>query len=222
MSDGTLKAIILDFDGVILESNHIKARAFRELFNDYPEYGDQLEKLHMEHGGLPRFEKLQIIYRDFLRKPLTREEANRLSARFRDLVDEQIMSCPFVPGAKEFLKSYSPHFQLYVASGTPQDELRDQINRRGLSRYFHQTYGSPRHKSEILATILEENRWRPKQTVFIGDAIDDQVAASQLFIPFIGRVADNRPNPFVGQYESKTVGDLTELDRCWETLVQST
>ncbi|GAF78578.1 unnamed protein product, partial [marine sediment metagenome] len=32
-----IKAIIFDFDGVIVESSDIKTEAFRELFQDYPQ-----------------------------------------------------------------------------------------------------------------------------------------------------------------------------------------
>ena len=36
------KAIIFDFDGVILESMDVKARAFAFLFREYPEYTEKI------------------------------------------------------------------------------------------------------------------------------------------------------------------------------------
>ncbi len=44
-----IKAILFDFDGVILESMDIKTKAFSKLFTKYPEYVDQIVKLHKDN-----------------------------------------------------------------------------------------------------------------------------------------------------------------------------
>lgn len=217
----SLKAIILDFDGVILESNQIKAEAFRQLFKAYPQHGDKIVELHLTHGGMPRHEKLRTIYREFLRKPLRNEELARLDARFRNLVEEQILECPFVQGAEEFLKAYHSRYALFVASGTPEEEMRDQIRLRGLPGYFRGVYGSPRHKGEILRDILSENSWQPLQVLFIGDAIDDYNGAKEASVPFIGRVAPGAKNPFDEKEVEAIVSDLEDLNRRWQTLAST-
>ncbi len=56
------KAIIFDFDGVILESMDVKTKAFALLFKDYPEHLPAVLALHQTHGGMSRFEKFEIIY----------------------------------------------------------------------------------------------------------------------------------------------------------------
>ena len=217
----SLKAIILDFDGVILESNQIKAEAFRQLFKAYPQHGDKIVELHLTHGGMPRHEKLRTIYREFLRKPLRNEELARLDARFRNLVEEQILECPFVQGAEEFLKAYHSRYALFVASGTPEEEMRDQIRLRGIHCYFRGVYGSPRHKGEILRDILSENSWQPLQVLFIGDAIDDYNGAKEASVPFIGRVAPGAKNPFDEKEVEAIVSDLEDLNRRWQTLAST-
>ena len=215
------KGIILDFDGVILESNHIKAETFRRLFNQYPEHGDRIVKLHMDHGGMSRFEKFRIIYQDILQRSVDDAEVHRLSMEFGRLADEQLMACPFAPGALEFLKAYSTHYDLFIASGTPEDELQDLVSRRDLSRFFKGVYGSPRHKGEILRDILSENRWLPHQVLFVGDAIDDYNGAKEASVPFIGRVAPGAKNSFEEKEVEAIVSDLGDLNRRWQTLVSA-
>ena len=58
-----IKAIIFDFDGVLVESNHIKTEAFKELFQDYPQHLDEIVKYHVLNGGLSRYIKIQYIYK---------------------------------------------------------------------------------------------------------------------------------------------------------------
>ena len=62
-----MKAIIFDFDGVILNSVNVKTEAFKEL---YKQYGSavvkKVEKYHLENGGISRFEKFKYYHKNFL------------------------------------------------------------------------------------------------------------------------------------------------------------
>jgi beta-phosphoglucomutase-like phosphatase (HAD superfamily) len=49
-----LRAIVFDFDGVILESADIKTNAFRALFASYPEHVDQIVDFHLRNAGVSR------------------------------------------------------------------------------------------------------------------------------------------------------------------------
>jgi beta-phosphoglucomutase-like phosphatase (HAD superfamily) len=66
-----MKAIIFDFDGVLVESVDIKTDAFRELFKDYPQYVDEFAAYHEYNGGVSRFEKIKYFYRHFLKENIT-------------------------------------------------------------------------------------------------------------------------------------------------------
>ena len=92
------KAIVFDFDGVILESTEIKTKAFATLFEDDPEHVDSVVAFHNAQLGMSRFEKFRLIYRDILHRPLGEDEFQRLGERFSSLVFEEIIRCPFVPG----------------------------------------------------------------------------------------------------------------------------
>ena len=49
-----LEAIVMDFDGVILESNGIKDDVFQEIFARYPDHLDAMMSFHQAHLSAPR------------------------------------------------------------------------------------------------------------------------------------------------------------------------
>jgi phosphoglycolate phosphatase len=213
-----LKAIVFDFDGVILESMNIKTQAFRDLFSDYPEHQEAIVKLHLDNGGMSRFEKFRIIYREFLGKHLTDADTDEMGQRFSRLVFDSVLKCPYVTGAHEFLEKVHKTYELYVASGTPQDELREIVRLRGLDHFFRNVYGSPDSKVTILARIMLEQSLKPEEVVFVGDAMGDYRSAKETSVHFIGRVPRNCPNPFPQHNVLTIVEDLEKLMCCWNDL----
>lgn len=190
---GKIKAIIFDFDGTILESMDIKTRAFASLFKDYPEQLPSILALHKNHGGMSRFEKFEIIHRDILRQPLSEERKEELSRKFSDYVYQEVLKCPFVEGAENFLEKYHQILPLFITSGTPDKEMKSIVKDRGMERYFREVYGSPARKSEIIAKILEDFNLQPQEAVFVGDAVDDQEGAKEAGVRFIWRTKENNP-----------------------------
>ncbi len=214
-----LKAIALDFDGVILESVDIKTRAFRELFKNHPEHLECIVRFHLENGGLSRYEKFAIIYRDYLKRPLSKSESERLAGEFAQLVRREILTCPLVPGAQDFLEQQVARVSLFIISGTPEAELREIVAYRKLDRYFRGVYGSPRTKDALLRAILAENAWDASEVVVIGDSLMDWRAAVAVGAPFIGRAQKGNAHPFPDSVRW-VVSDLGELQRGWATFVR--
>jgi beta-phosphoglucomutase-like phosphatase (HAD superfamily) len=70
----TLTDIILDFDGVILESVSIKTEAFRSLFSFAPEHVDRIVQFHKDNGGMSRFDKFWHIYNTILHDDLSEQQ----------------------------------------------------------------------------------------------------------------------------------------------------
>ena len=62
-----MKAIIFDFDGVILDSMGIKSEASAKI---YEPYGDEIVKKVMEHheanGEMSRYKKFEYYHKNFL------------------------------------------------------------------------------------------------------------------------------------------------------------
>ena len=193
-----LKVIILDFDGVILESMDIKTNAFRELFKDYPEYLDSIIDYHLMYGGMSRYTKISYIFDNILRQPIDEKELNELGKKFSQLVLYKILRCPFVPGVQDFLEEYSKRMKFFIASGAPEGELRFIVKERGLSCFFKGVYGAPTLKPEIIKRILDKEDIEQQDALFVGDELSDYRDAKKARIPFVARFnGSNELNPFL-------------------------
>ena len=210
------KIIILDFDGVILESLDIKTKAFLKVYQDYPEHADEIAQYHLQNGGVSRYKKFVHINTNILGIPIDENKTEELAKIFSEAVVDEMIKCPFVEGALEFLDKYSKVLRLYVASGTPQAELHFIVEKCGLAKYFNGVYGTPRTKGEIIKDILNKENINNSEAVFIGDAITDYEGAKEANVQFIARINGQTPdNPFL-KMDVTSVNDLKELDTLLE------
>lgn len=205
---------MFDFDGVVLESAEIKTDAFRELFDG----NEQAVRYHLDHVGVSRYVKFRHIVTEILGQPYTSEDEQRLGRRFNELVLEQVLRCPFVEGARELLERRSAELPLFVASGTPEQELQQIVAARELGPLFAGVYGTPPTKAEILRRILGERGLKAGELVMVGDGTTDLLGAREAGTRFVGRVAEGAEDPFAGQ-DVPVVRDLAELDSRWAELV---
>jgi phosphoglycolate phosphatase-like HAD superfamily hydrolase len=207
--NGLPKLIIFDFDGVILESADIKTQAFLELFADFPEHRQAILRYHLDNVGISRYRKFEWIHSRLLGLPLDEDRCRRLGEAFSDLVLNKILSCSYVAGALDCLERLNQKALLFVASGTPQDELDFIVDRRELRRYFTGVFGTPRSKSDIIRSLLSDYEASPNEVVFIGDGLSDYQAASETGIRFIARQS---PSADI-QWTLLEVPVVTDLDR---------
>lgn len=205
----SLRAIVFDFDGTIVESVRTKTEAFRTLFAAYPDQVDRIVALHLEHGGRSRYEKFAMIYRDILAREPRDGEFQELGQRFETLVGEEVVACPFVPGAKAFLDDYSRRLPLIIISGTPELELQSIVERRGLMPAFEEVHGSPPGKEEILTQLIKRRGWAASDVLFVGDAMSDWLAASGVQTRFVARVPVGEPSVFPESVQK--IPDLVSL-----------
>lgn len=205
------QAIIFDFDGVVVESGKIKTQAFAELYRPYGEdIVAQVVQFHTRNGGMSRYRKFRHFQQHFLNKPpLTEEEEQQLDIRFSELVVEAVIAAEAVPGAIELIRQQAGRIPLFVASGTPESELKVIVERRGLTPYFTAVRGAPALKKTIIAEILTAHALKPESVLMIGDAMADLEGAQANNTAFLGRVHPDDSNPFPAGI--KTVPDLRGL-----------
>lgn len=187
-----IKAVLFDFDGVIVESVDIKTKAFERLFKDE---GDAVVRKvvdhHLKNCGVSRFEKFKYIYQKILNRELSEQKFKKLCDSFSELVIEEVIKAPYVKGAKEFLDNFSPHYRCFVVSGTPQDEIEKIVKDRKMSGYFVKVYGAPRKKRDIVNAILNDYKLSKDEAVFVGDSLSDYEGAVSNGVAFIARINDN-------------------------------
>lgn len=215
------RACIFDFDGVILESTDIKTEAFLELFADQPEHLDAILQYHLDNQGISRYQKFEWIYSQLLRRPLDAEQSRRLGSAFSEIVLQKILACPFVPGAYEVIEELHSRFLLFVASGTPQEELEHIVESRGLSTFFTEIWGTPLGKVEIIRSILERYELSPGDVLLVGDGTSDHQAAIETGVPFFARTTP-RLDIFWKSREIPGALDLCSLSAFFQSLDPST
>lgn len=181
------RAIVFDFDGVLVDSVEIKTKAFARIFeSEGPEVVKRVVAYHLENGGLSRTEKFSYYYSQILQRPLPADELDELCKRFQDLVFEEVVKAPWVAGAPAVLDHCRARdYLLFVVSGTPEEEIRLITERRGISSYFSGIYGSPTKKEALLRAILKRYGLAPEQVLYIGDSRIDYEAAREVGVYFL-------------------------------------
>lgn len=201
---------MFDFDGVLVESVDTKTRALASLYAEHgPEATERVVAFHLRHGGLSRYEKFRYGHEVVLGRALPPDESERLAARFAALVVDAVIAAPWVAGAHEFVSAHCRELRLFIASGTPQDELREIVERRAMSAYFTDVRGSPVKKDELVRELLDRHRLVPGRALFVGDSITDYDAARATGLAFLGRVPPGAASPFPSGTE--TAADLRDL-----------
>ena len=181
------KAIIFDFDGVLLESVDIKDFAFKTLFKDYPEHLEKIMDYHLSNNATVRFEKFRYITENILGKGYDEGTEKNLSKIFSGLVFRSLVDCPFVEGAREILDSFQDNIPIYIASRSPADELDKILETRKLKKYFKKIYAVPWLKQDAIRDIRDRENIAFEDIVFIGDSDEDLQAARSTGVFFIGR-----------------------------------
>lgn len=204
-------AVVFDCDGVLIESVDIKTAAFVELFSEYPQHAEAIADHHLTHLGISRFEKFRWIYRELLQLELGDDQLKALGQRFADHVAAGTLTCPEVPGTTATLATlHGWAVPLFVASGTPQDELDQVISARGWTTLFAGVHGSPTTKPDMLTSIAKTVGTTPSQLVFVGDGWSDYQAARETGARFVLRDTVAQADRF-RQYAGARVRDLADF-----------
>lgn len=179
---------VFDCDGVILDSNQLKSKAFRLTLEDYPKnYVDYFIAYHELNGGISRHIKFEYFLRNILEKQNFQEELSALLKKF-SLVSMEILfkEAKLIPGVRDFLKKLNKEKKyVIVCSGTDEIDLKEILASKNIDHYFSHIYGSPKTKKEILLKALTEYKNHKIQGIFFGDAYSDYEAAKKFQLDFI-------------------------------------
>jgi phosphoglycolate phosphatase-like HAD superfamily hydrolase len=186
-----IKALILDFDGVLAESNQEKDRAFELLAAQHPECEKAMVDYHYAHHAAPRSEKFRY-YSEVLLAGADKEKLTAdMAEEFSQLVVQKVVACPAVVGATEFLREFSPQIPIYISSVTPHQELQTIISQRDIQPHIVAAFGNPPYpKHEAIGIVLEREGLSSQEVVFVGDSISDYEVAVAADLVFLGRQSD--------------------------------
>ena len=172
--------IIFDFDGVILNSHIIKAKAFYEIFKIFGKAkAKKAQNYHLSKAGISRYKKFNYIKKNILKNiKITNRELNKLFTRY---TLNKILNLKIDKNLLKFLKSNYKKYELYISTGSPQNEIIYILKKKKLHKFFKKVYGSPSTKIAHIKRIKIYN----KKTIFIGDSMDDIRAAKNTNTNFL-------------------------------------
>ena len=182
-----IKAIIFDFDGVILDSTEIKTNAFKNIFKDkYSKYLNEILDHHHNHLGISRFNKLKIYFNKIIGLNISNNKLKKYTDFFSVYCLNRILNCKYIPGSKIFIEKNFEKYHFFISSGTPTKELKYICKSRKIDHYFKEIYGSPLKKITHIKKIKKKYKLKSKEIIFIGDGYSDYEAAKICNLFFIG------------------------------------
>jgi phosphoglycolate phosphatase-like HAD superfamily hydrolase len=207
-----IKALLFDFDGVILDSLNVKTQAFYDMYLPFgKEIAERVKQHHLDHGGISRFEKFKLYHEEWLGIPTDESKIYELANEFSHRVFQGVVNAPEVTGIRSFLDSAVSKYRMWVITGTPTEEIQEIIKAIHLEKYFVSCYGSPGKKTHWTAKILKEENLNPKEVVFIGDALADYEAAVNNHTHFVLREHADNKTLFSGK-SIPVIHDFTNFD----------
>ena len=175
--------ILLDCDGVILNSNKIKTNCFREILSDYnKDEIDYFIKYHQENAGVSRFKKIEYFLSKIIKKKRFKTEYEKYIKQFSILIKNKLLNCKTDPYLIKFLKKYK-NKKIFIVSGAYEKELKDIFAKRKLLTFFDNIYGSPTEKNVIIKKI--KKKYPNSKIIFIGDSKIDYEVSIKNNIDFI-------------------------------------
>ncbi|MEO7239175.1 MAG: HAD family hydrolase [Gemmatimonadales bacterium] len=181
--------VVFDFDGVLVDSNAVKRRAYRDIFADTPGSEAVVEAVLQSNTEDDRFGVIRAILQGLGRNGQGTAQEGLLAQyaeRYNTICEEHATVCPEVRGASPALARLAVSHPLYIISATPEEPLRRIVSRRGWSHYFRDVLGRPRSKSENLARVIQHEGIQGSDIVFVGDGRRDLDAASEAGCRFVG------------------------------------
>ncbi|WP_394909627.1 HAD family hydrolase [uncultured Helicobacter sp.] len=182
------KCIIWDFDGVILDSLAVRDYGFREILREFDSARiEELIAYHQRNGGLSRFHKIAYFFDEILHQPISSDEVARYATRFSEIMRRELSSPKYlIRDSLEFIERWHETMCFHIASGSEHSELNFLCQSLGIAKYFRSIHGSPTPKTDLVAQILSQNPYEPRDYLLIGDSINDYEAARANAIAFYG------------------------------------
>jgi len=175
--------IILDCDGVVFDSNLLKIKAFEKTLLELKfdkEKVERFTKYFKNNFGLSRYKFVEYFIKDILKIDFDEKLYNQILQNYSKKAFELYLETDFTKNLIQFLEHYKSK-NLFIASGSDEKELKEVFKIRKIDNYFKDVFGSPKKKSEIIKDIVKNHL----NSVMIGDAMSDMIAAKEAKIDFI-------------------------------------
>ena len=129
-----IKAIAMDFNGVIIDDEPIQMQAYREVLG--AEGVEVTEESYLASLGMDEIAFVRNAYA-IREKPLDEKRMHELiaakQAMWREIVSKDL---PLFPGITDFVEKMEREFTLGIVSMAPRDEIELVLDRSGMREHF--------------------------------------------------------------------------------------
>ena len=186
INDKKVNTIIFDCDGVILNSNQLKTKAYYKAV--FPSYGHELASslttYLTNNTGKPRGHFIDYFLKNIVPPDISGLGYEELLNAVTLEIQKGLMECEISPCLFK-LREKTPDIKWLVASGGVEKELRGLFKNRSLFDLFDGgIYGGPMTKDEILTSLFNKNHIK-FPVLFLGDSKYDHEVARKAKLDFL-------------------------------------
>ena len=198
-----IKNIIFDFDGVLVDSEILVAKAFVKYMKNF---GIELDE--KEFANFAGKKTVQVI--DILSQKYSIKDQQKFSTDIMDIsLDIYKNELTTVEGAYEFVSKTK--LNLYIGSNSVKDRIIDGLQTVELNKYFkpEQVYSfdlveKPKPSPDVYLKAIKDNNLNKKHTIIIEDSMVGVKAGVSAGVKVIGLTAGGH------WYENRDEKDLLE------------
>ena len=183
-----IKNIIFDFDGVLVDSEILVARAFVKYMKNF---GIEIDE--KEFANFAGKKTAQVI--DILSQKYSIKDQQKFCTDIKDIsLNIYKNELTTVEGAYEFVSKTK--LNLYIGSNSVKDRIIDGLQRVELNKYFkpEQVYSfdlveKPKPSPDVYLKAIKDNNLNKKHTIIIEDSIVGVKAGVSAGVKVIGLTA---------------------------------
>jgi phosphoglycolate phosphatase-like HAD superfamily hydrolase len=187
-----IRCVVFDFDGTLVDSNHIKRDAFLGIARGYPAGHEIMARIIDVPGIGTRDTVFEKFVADLGIAPDARGAmVAEMVACYADRCFKDISRADEIVGARAVLdRLVADRLRLFISSATPAGPLKDLVEARGLGTLMEGVFGAPESKDEHVRRIQRATGLSSSEILYVGDSDADSRAAAAAKCPFVGVVLD--------------------------------
>lgn len=169
---------VFDFDGTLVDSAERKRQAFFEVFPASFSAAIDAVLARDPDGSRHHVIPEMIVAARHLGLAADELDAGELIEAYGHAVDDAVATAPAMPHVEAVLRNAGAA-TAYVASMTPDEDLKRYLTQRGWLKYLRDSFGYPHAKADVIARLLSRHHIPPDRLIMIGDGKSDREAAER-------------------------------------------